>query len=342
MGNGNVEQAPSRVANKAPVFIIGCGRSGTSLLYHTLVSSGGFAEFRTQLNAFDVLGPIYGDFGRLKNRKKMMKVWLASKAFRISGLDADEIEARILEDCRSTVDFERIVFEEVARRQNVNRWADSTPNNIHHIEQIKRGIPDAKFIHIIRDGRNVALSIDGQGWSRPFLFERDMGLMAAALYWKWTIERGREYARNLNLGPDYLEIFYEDLVTQPRETLAKLSNFLQYDLDYDRIQRTAVGAVKSPSTTFRKELDGGNFDPLGRWKKAMNKEQLRLLESLIGDLLKNLGYRLATPETELDSNLRTKRMRALYPLLYDSKQWLKRNTTVTRFFVDYDAILLDK
>ena len=340
MGDGDVAQATLGAASKAPVFIVGCGRSGTSLLYHTLVSSGGFAEFRTQLNAFDVLGPSYGDLSRLKNRRKMMKVWLASKAFRISGLDAGQIEARILEECRSTVDFERIVFEEVARKQNVGRWADSTPNNIHHMEQIKRGLPDAQFVHIIRDGRNVALSIDGRGWSRPFFWERHMGLMAAGLYWKWTIKRGREYARNL--GPDYLEIFYEDLVTRPRETYGKLSSFLKYDLDYERIQRTAVGAVKNPSTTFRKELDEGHFDPLGRWKKALNKEQVILLESLVGDMLKNLGYSLATPESELDHNFRTKRMRALYPMLYDFKQWLKRNTTVTRFFVDYDAILIDK
>jgi hypothetical protein len=306
------------------------------------VSSGGFAEFRTQLNAFDVLGPSYGDLSRLNNRKKLMKVWLASKAFRISGLDASHIEARILGECRSTVDFERIVFEEIARSQNVSRWADSTPNNIHHMGQIKRGLPDAMFVHLIRDGRNVALSINGRGWSRPFFWERDMGVMAAGLYWKWTIERGREYARSLGLGPDYTEIFYEDLVNQPRETLSKLSSFLKYDLDYERIQRTAIGAVKNPSTTFRKELDEGKFDPLGRWKKALNKDQVRLLESLVGDLLKNLGYSLATPESELDNNFRTRRMRALYPMLYDTKQWVKRNTTLTRFFVDYDAILLDK
>jgi len=48
------------MAMKPPVFIVGCPRSGTSYLYHLLLSSGGFAEFHTQMNVFDVLEPIYG------------------------------------------------------------------------------------------------------------------------------------------------------------------------------------------------------------------------------------------------------------------------------------------
>src|SRR5579863_10596794 len=94
---------------KPPVFIMGCGRSGTAFLYHTLVSAGGFAEFRTQMNVFDVLGPIYGDLSRLKTRQKMMKMWLGSMAFRLSGLDAQQIEERILSECRSAADFQTIV-----------------------------------------------------------------------------------------------------------------------------------------------------------------------------------------------------------------------------------------
>ena len=58
---------------KAPIFIVGCPRSGTSFLYHLLLSAGDFAEFHTQMNVFDVLEPIYGDLSVLKNKKKMMK-----------------------------------------------------------------------------------------------------------------------------------------------------------------------------------------------------------------------------------------------------------------------------
>src|SRR5215467_8443594 len=133
---------------KAPVFIVGCPRSGTSFLYHLLLSAGGFAEFHTQMNVFDVLEPIYGDLGTFPNKQRMMKEWLESKAFHISGLKAQEIEKKILEDCHGASDFLRIVMEEIARAQGVDRWVDSAPTNVPHMLRIKRDFPDAKFIHI--------------------------------------------------------------------------------------------------------------------------------------------------------------------------------------------------
>src|ERR1700731_4735171 len=118
---------------KPPVFIVGCPRSGTSSLYHLLLSAGGFAEFRTQMNVFDVLGPIYGDLRRRKNRARMMNDWLRTKAFDASGLQAGEIKAKILSECQGAGSFLRIVMEEVARNQGVDRWIDSTPTNIPHL-----------------------------------------------------------------------------------------------------------------------------------------------------------------------------------------------------------------
>jgi hypothetical protein len=84
---------------KGPVFIVGCPRSGTSFLYHLMLSAGGFAEFRTQMNVYDVLEPIYGDLRVLANRRRMMKDWLQSKAFAVSGLEAGEIEKKVLLTC---------------------------------------------------------------------------------------------------------------------------------------------------------------------------------------------------------------------------------------------------
>src|SRR5262249_9115336 len=129
---------------KAPVFILGCPRSGTSFLYHLLLSAGGFAEFHTQMNVFDVLEPIYGDLGVLKNKKEMMQEWLRSKASQASGLEAREIEAKVLAECRGASDFLRIVMDEIAHRQNVDRWIDSTPTNIPHMLRISTDFPEAR------------------------------------------------------------------------------------------------------------------------------------------------------------------------------------------------------
>jgi hypothetical protein len=325
---------------RPPVFIVGCGRSGTAFLYHTLLSAGGFAEFRTQMNVFDVLGPIYGNLSRSSVRKRVMKMWLSSMAFRCSGLDARFIENRILEDCHSAADFERIVFDEIARSQGVDRWADSTPTNVYHMPAIKRGIPDALFVHIIRDGRNVALSLDAKGWSHPLFWEKNRGVMAAGVYWKWTILKGRADAPAL--GKDYLEIIYEDLISKPRETLARLGAFLRHDLDYDRIQKTSIGALSNPPTSFKDEVEKGKFDPLNRWRRMLSAQELELFESLVGDMLEALGYELATPKEKLSRGFRVQRMRAVYNMLYSLKHGVRTHTTLTRYLVDYDAISIAK
>jgi hypothetical protein len=327
---------------KPPVFIVGCPRSGTSYLYHLLLSSGGFAEFRTQMNVFDVLEPIYGDLGVAKNKIRMMNAWLQSKAFVASGLTVEEIEAKVLSECRSTSDFLRIVMEEIARKQGVDRWIDSTPTNIPHLLRIKKDFPDARIVHIIRDGRDVALSLDQRGWSRPLPWDHDKGLMAAGLYWEWIVRKGRKLG--LMLQPDYLEVTYEDLVREPAEALQPLSSFLQHELDMGRIQKASVGSLKTPLTSFKEELEQGKFSPVGRWENEdkLPPDQLALFESLVGDYLRQLGYVLSSNCAQPKQSPGIKRMRSLYHVYYECKQWAKINTPLSRLMVDYSAVLIDK
>jgi len=327
---------------KPPVFIVGCPRSGTSYLYHLLLSAGGFAEFRTQMNVFDVLEPIYGDLGVLKNKIKMMNEWLRSKAFDVSGLRAEEIKARVLPECRGAGDFLRIVMEEVARQQGVDRWIDSTPTNIPHLLRIKKDFPDARIIHIIRDGRDVALSMDKQGWSRPLPWDRGHGLLAAGLYWKWIVSKGRKLGSMLQ--PDYLEVRYEELVKQPAAALGQAAVFLQHDLDYARIQKASIGSVRKPLTSFKEELEQGAFAPVGRWKNkdTFPSEQLAWFENLVGDYLQELGYALSGSSTRVKHSLAVRRKRLIYLAYYEFKQWAKINTPLSRLMVDYSAILMDK
>ena len=325
---------------KAPIFIVGCPRSGTSFLYHLLLSAGGFAEFHTQMNVFDVLEPIYGDLSVLKNKKKMMKEWLQSKAFRVSGLQAEEIEAKVLAECSGASDFLRIVMDAVASKQGADRWIDSTPTNIPHMLRIKRDFPEARFVHIIRDARDVALSLDKRGWSRPLPWDKEKGLLAAGLYWEWIVRKGRKYGSMV--GPHYMEVRYEELVSNARQSLAALSNFIQHDLDYGRIQRASVGSVKNPLTSFKEELTEERFTPVGRWREKFPPVELLRFESLVGNYLQELGYSLSSAEAAMHQSLAAKGMRLAYGLYYETKQWAKVNTPLSRMMVNYSAVLIDK
>jgi len=277
---------------KPPIFIVGCPRSGTSYLYHLLLSAGGFAEFHTQMNVYDVLEPIYGDLGVDSNKDRMLKEWLQSKAFRVSGLSAESIGQKIRAEARTTSDFLRIVMEEVARHQGVDRWIDSTPTNVPHMLRIHRDFPDALFVHIIRDARDLALSLDKRGWSRPLPWQKEKGLLAAGLYWEWIVRKGRKYGAIL--GPQYQEVRYEDLVQTPAESLAKLGRFLGCDLDYERIRENSIGSVKKPLTSFKEDLQQGTFSPVGRFKDKFPPDQLLQFERLVGNYLQELGYQLSS------------------------------------------------
>src|ERR1700722_9515566 len=96
------------VRKTAPVFVLGCPRSGTTVLYHMLLSAGDFAVYRTESNVFNLLVPRFRGMRSPADRKELLEVWLRSKLFRVSGLDAGEIRARIMDECRSGGDFLRI------------------------------------------------------------------------------------------------------------------------------------------------------------------------------------------------------------------------------------------
>ena len=325
---------------RQPVFIVGCPRSGTSFLYHLLLSAGGFARFHTQMNVFDVLEPIFGDFSVPANRKKMLQEWLHSKAFAVSGLQAAAVETEVMADCRSGSDFMRIVMDGVARVQGVDRWVDSTPTNVPHMPRIARDFPDAQFIHIIRDARDVALSLDKRQWSRPLPWDKDRSLLAAGLYWEWIVRMGRENGRRL--GSRYIEVRYEDLVERPEAPLKAIGSFLQHDLDYGRIQQSSIGSVKKPLTSFKEDLVEGHFSPVGRWKDKFPGSQLSQFEQLIGRYLMEMGYELSDPAHAATDSFALRRMRWTYRNFYEFKQWVKVNTPASRWMVSYSDILIDK
>jgi hypothetical protein len=255
---------------RAPVFVVGCPRSGTTLLYDILLSSGNFAVYLAESNVFNLLAPRFGDLSKRANREKLINAWLESKLFRASFLDARQIRDKIINECETTGDFLRIVMDEIARQQGVERWADNSPEELLHMVAIKKALPDALFLHIIRDGRDVSLSLEARPhkWIKPFPWDRQDTLFLAGIYWEWMVRRGQQQARNL--AEDYLEVRFEDLKTQPAATLAQIGRFIRHDLNHERIMRVGMGSVTAPNTSFK----GDSGSPVGRWLKKMDPEKL--------------------------------------------------------------------
>lgn len=300
------------------MFVLGSPRSGTTLLYDMLLSAGGFAVYLAESNVFNVLAPNFSDLAKRENRQQLLKVWLGSKLFRASGLDAQQVEKQVLEQCRTAGDFLRIVMDGIARKQGMQRWAENSPEGILRLPMIKQQIPEALVIHMIRDGRDVAVSLNRTRYVRPFPWQDRIGLTGAGIYWEWIVQKGRSYGRQL--GSNYMEVHFEDVVSAPRETLKKIANFIDHELDYDRIVEVGYGSVSKPNTSFRKESQE-KFNPVGRWKTGFTPQQLLRFESVVGKTMKDVGYTLSSQASGMDMEMKATRW--LYRTYFANKLRLK-------------------
>ncbi len=307
--------------------MVGSARSGNTLLYHTLLSAGGFAIYRAEPAVFDLLATKFGDLSRLKNREKLMRVWLRSYMCAASGLNQNHIKDKVLNECKSTGHFLEILMGEIAQSQGVERWAVWGPDNLLYMPWIKEELPDALFIHMIRDGRDVAVSMNKEGWIRPFPWDRKRSLLVAALHWRWKVTRGRQLGRLML--PDYLEVRFEDLVTRNRETLVGIGNFIGHDLDCDRINNIAIGTLSDPNSSFRTGHEA-KYSPVGRWRRLLSSDDIARMEPLISSLLEQLGYPLAAPNPA-PTGIGGRTMQVLYPWFFSTKHWLKLHTPLGRF-----------
>jgi hypothetical protein len=321
-------------SSNAPVFVVGCPRSGTTLLYHMLLSAGNFAIYRAESQVFNLLEPRFGDLSVAGHRRALLAAWCRSPLFQKTGLQLEEIEQPVMTECRNGGDFLRVVMQAICHQQGAERWADCTPEHLLYLQRIKETIPNALIVHVVRDGRDVSLSLEKQAWIRPLRWDRGRALEVAALYWDWIVRRGRALGRRL--GRDYLEVRYEQLVLDPRRSLQSLGDFIGQTLDYDQIEKVAIGSVGRPNTSFSSDLQTGDFHPVARWKQQLSEQQQAILGDLVGDTLEELGYPTIRQPQTAPHRPSLRRMRTVYNSYFSTKFFLKSRTILGRMLTSRD------
>lgn len=317
--------------SRAPVFVIGCPRSGTTLLYHMLLSAGGFAYYRSETHVFNSLWPRFGDLRQEPNRKALLDVWLTSPMHIRSGLDESEARRAAAQGFSNGGEFLRLVMDAMTAKQGAQRWAETTPAHVLHMQQIRATIPNALFVHVIRDGRDVAVSLAKQGWVTPLPRDRTKPFFAAAAFWRWIVREGRAAGEQLTRSGCrcYLEVKFEDLLTMPQATLDRIGDFIAHKLDHAVILRNGVGSVSEPNTSFP-----GASGFSGRWQNELTPADSKRLELMIGPVLNAAGYQREFASADVTERWQAHMHVMAYLFRFGARQWLKSNAGMGRRFAD--------
>jgi hypothetical protein len=178
------------------------------------------------------------------------------------------------------------------------RYGDKTPLFVRHIPYLAATFPEARFVHLLRDGRDVACSY----------LSRRLGprtMSEAAALWRREVLRGRRGSRRLGPGR-YIEVRYEDLVADPPGQLRMICRFL--DLRYDQAmlgyhQRTDLVPDRQRLREIHSNLRRPPTSNIRDWRTELRPWEVELFEVLAGDLLAELGYERAVPHPPLRARL---------------------------------------
>ena len=252
----------------APIFVGGEGRSGTTLLRvmldaHPSIACGPESHFLTD--------PEFERFHR-----HFRKTWhRRAEGYGYGPSEVDDLFR----------DFARNWFETYMRRHGKRRWADKTPQTIRVLPYLWELFPTAKFVHMIRDGRDVACSIIPLKWGPN-------NLKDAAKRWVSCIEAG---VRHRGVAARYMEIRYEDLVLQPERELRRLCEWIGEPFDAAMLAHAEREHDLAPGTETSASQVGKPVytSAIGRWKRDLSPSDVRKFEKIAGKTLAFLGYELA-------------------------------------------------
>ncbi len=272
------------------VFIVGVGRSGTSLL-QSMLDAHPKGVFLPETHFFRKY------VGAKKRRAKIeqggpsvfAKILENDADFGRAGIDAQKLlkefgaENKVfnLEEVYKT-----LLDYYLQDYKNLSFVGDKDPRNIDYLESLKTAFPNAKILHIVRDPRDVLSSRMKAAWSkhRP--------IWQHVLLYETQLKRGRCLGKSL-FGSNYFEFRYEDLIGQPEKSLQAIAKHLEIDYSEEMLHfsKSAERLVDKNEMSWKKETLGpllkANKD---KWKQSLKPWQIAMAEQVCTTAFKDFGY----------------------------------------------------
>jgi hypothetical protein len=285
-------------------FIVGAPRSGTTLLRLMLDAHPEIA-IPAETGVFITLAEAAKAGALPKTAEELWALLTQSATWPDLALDAAVLRKALNSQATFSLGSGlRTFYGLYAGTHGKSGWGDKSPMHCYHLPLIQETLPEAHVLHLIRDGRDVAVSL------REVWFSPSDDISQLASYWAAAVRAGR---RGGECCDHYLEVRYEELVTNPRQTLQAVCSFLRlpFDeamLDYHHTAQARLSEAKArvladgTVITLEQRLQQQRWtssppDPsrLQRWQRALSKQDVASFESEAGDLLSELGYELASP-----------------------------------------------
>jgi hypothetical protein len=181
---------------------------------------------------------------------------------------------------RLAAEFTELLLAPAVMRAGASRWCEKTPRNLLYADRLAAAFPDLRFIHIVRDGRDVVASMLAKGFwpiaaghefPRMSAYRGPVELESAARYWTDVLELGDIITAGLPPG-SYHEVRFEDLVADPRGQLKKICAFLDERFDERLLQQDL------------------SRHHIGRWRESLGSTEAARVEELTGPMLERKGY----------------------------------------------------
>jgi sulfotransferase family protein len=275
--------------DNAPIFIVSAPRSGSTLL-RLILNTHSRIDVPPPGWLFDMVYPYlysYGDLNSDANLTSLAEDVLHTPTVKKWGLS---IAAKDLVERASEASFKGLLsalHELHMESKGKRRWGEKTPRHGFWMDEIHALYPDAQFIHIVRDGRDMAIDIS-DSILLPY------SVYSGAALWQRYVSAIRDSASRLD-ARHYLEVRYEDLCAQPEQAIGKICDYLQEGFEPAML---APNKTNSAQNWSGHPLHAKTAQPISTkycqmYRTRITADDTAALEGLIGTTLQAFGYPLS-------------------------------------------------